>query len=173
MELIKFNTQYTRDEKEFLRKNGLKFTAKQLSLALCRTEPSVRNFCKRQGIPFKRAYRQPQKQKIVWTQEEIDFIWDHAHEMTMSEMAKELGRSTPSIAWLAQKYGMRFKRFNQSNQPKRTLCQACKWCTGLKYRCPYVVSGLKKSVPGWKVQKVKMADYTALRVIECPLYEEG
>lgn len=157
--------RYTDEEKNFIITHAAEMTYQEIANILGRSRRSVSDWCCKNKIKGKR-------EKISkWTQEEIDFVWDNAHKLTTTEIGKALNRKRDSVWTLGRRFGIRFLE-NRDAHPK-TLCEVCKWSTGLEFKCPYVASKLEKPVPGWKAEKVMWHGEDSYKVIECPLYEKG
>lgn len=96
---------YTEEEKNFVRENAAEMTVKRMAKMLNRSDASVRKYCKRNGIQCKKCWESMPRTRnnpVEWTDEEIDFVWDHAHEMTMAEMGRAIGKNTMAVLYLGK-----------------------------------------------------------------------
>jgi hypothetical protein len=111
-----FAPPFTNKEKEFIRKNYLKMTNKELAEKLkSRSKDGIRKYAKKLGLtgkPQKRKY--PRTHEYVYSEKEKNFIRNNYLKMTNKQIGLKLNRPEDGIAAMVSKLGL-------SGNPERLL----------------------------------------------------
>lgn len=94
--------KWTKKDIEFLKKNFIKMTYKELGIHLNRTESSVRAKCYKLNLS---------KKSCSWTDEEINYLLNNYQNITYRDIARHLNRSLDAVRSKASKYSLNKKHY--------------------------------------------------------------